>query len=153
MTELLEISDFLCKARRRLRLGTFSRLPVRVLRLEWKGKTVECDWLMRPADPWDRDIPARIAEEQLTLQALRDAIALRDTLFDCFPGVTNAELRMFRPDADNNMELVMTGTVSRSNEALRRVASLVMRAKLCGFRFTLEGGVFERMRPVSLGCL
>jgi hypothetical protein len=153
MTELLEISDFLRKAHRGLRFGTFSRLPVKVLRLEWRERAIECDWLIRPADPWDRDIPARIAEEQLTFQALRDAITLRDILFYCFAGVTNAELRMFRPDADNNLELVMTGTVNRSNEALSRVASLVMRARLCGFRFTLEGGAFERMRPVSLGCM
>ena len=81
MTELIDVSDFLSKARRALRFGKFSRLPVHLLRLEWKGDAIECDWLMRPADPWDLDIPARVAEEQLTLQALRDAISLRDIVF------------------------------------------------------------------------
>ena len=35
---------------------------------------MECDWLMRPADPWDKDLPAHLARENQTLQALRDAL-------------------------------------------------------------------------------
>jgi hypothetical protein len=153
MTELIKVSDFLYKARRTLRFGKFSRLPVRLLRLEWRGDLIECDWQMRAADPWDADIPARVAEEQLTLQALRDAINLRDILFRCFPEITTAELRMFRPDAEDRLVLAMTGTVNRSNEVLRRVASLVMRARLCGFRFTLDDGALTSMHSVSFGCL
>jgi hypothetical protein len=153
MTELIEVSDFLHNARRALRFGKFSRLPVRLLRLEWRGNAIECDWLMRPADPWDADISARVAEEQLTLQALRDAISLRDIVFNSFPEATTAELRMFRPDAEEQLVLVMTGTVNRSNEVLCRVSSLVMRAKLCGFRFTLDGGAFVSPHSVSFGCL
>jgi hypothetical protein len=38
---------------------------------------------------------------------------------------------------------MMSGRVSRSNEVLDRVSSVVMRAKLCGFNFTLSNGVFE----------
>jgi hypothetical protein len=151
MSELFDVQEFLRTARKRLRFGVFSRLPVRLLRLEWRGSSIECDWLMRPSDPWDRYIPPRVAEEQLTLQALRDAMSLRDAVFHCFPGVTTAELRMFRNTTEDQLELVMAGTVNRSNEVLRRVASLVMRAKLCGFRFTMAGGVLEGISPMSLG--
>ncbi len=150
MTELMEVSDFLRTAHRKLRLGRFSRVPIELLRLEWKSNSVECDWLMRPSDPWDKDIPTRVAEEHLTLQALEDAICLRDLVFRCFSQVSTAELRMFRADADHGLDLVMTGTVNRSNEVMRRVSSLVMRARLCGFRFTLRGETLESM---SFGCL
>jgi hypothetical protein len=153
MTEFMEVSDFLRTAHRKLRLGRFSRVQVEVLRLEWKSNSVECDWLMRPSDPWDRDVPKRVAEEHMTLQALEDAIRLRDLVFRCFPKVPTADLRMFRPDANHGLDLVMMGTVNRSNEVMGRVASLIMRARLCGFRFNLQGGTLESMHSVSFGCL
>jgi hypothetical protein len=59
---------------------------------------------------------------------------------------------MYRVDAEEQLELVMTGSVSRSNEVLQRVASLVMRARLCGFNFTLGSGGLESLRSISLGC-
>jgi len=152
MRELLNAADCLVKVRRRLRFGEFSREPLRLLRLEWKGDSVECDWMMRPADPWDIDLPAHLAEEHQTLQALRDALRLRDVVFESFPNVNSAELRMFRAGTDECPELMMTGSVNRTNEAYPRVASVAMRAMLCGFRFTLAGGVLSRMAPVPMGC-
>jgi hypothetical protein len=152
MRELLDAADFLGKARRRMRFGSFSREPLPLLRVEWKGDSVECDWLMRPSDPWDRDIPPHLARENQTQQALRDALNLREIIFAAFPAVVNADLRMFRASVDRRLELVMTGSVSRSNEVLRRVASVAMQARLCGFQFTLEEGSLESMVPVSLGC-
>ena len=97
MKELLNAADFLGRVRGKLRAGAFSREPLLLLRFEWKGDSVECDWLMRPADPWDRDLPAHVARENRTLQALRDALSLREAVFDSFPAVTTAELRMFAP--------------------------------------------------------
>lgn len=152
MRELLNAADCLVKVRRRLRFGEFSREPLRLLRLEWKGDSVECDWMMRPADPWDIDLPAHLSEEHQTLQALRDALSLRDIVFESFPNVNSAELRMFRSGSDGCPELMMTGSVNRTNEAYPRVASVAMRAMLCGFRFTLAGGVLARMAPVPMGC-
>ncbi|HUV97542.1 MAG TPA: hypothetical protein VMV98_08745 [Acidobacteriaceae bacterium] len=113
---------------------------------------MECDWLMRPADPWDKDIHPHVARENQTLQSLRDALDLRDIVFRSFPAVTSANLRMFRMGADSELELVMTGCVSRTNEVLRRVASVAMRARMCGFHFSLAQGVLERMAPVSFSC-
>lgn len=110
---------------------------------------MECDWLMRPADSWDKDLPAHLARENQTLQALRDALTLREVVFKSFPTVMNARLRMYRANANHNLELVMTGEVSRSNGAFERVASLAMRARLCGFHFNLEEGAFGKMTPAA----
>jgi hypothetical protein len=150
MNNLLDAADFLRMARRKLRFGEYSREPLELLRLEWKGNALECDWLMRPADRWDADLPARVVEENQTLQALRDGLTLRNIVFKSFPRVDNAELRMFRIGADGLPELVMSGSLVRTNEVLERVASIAMRARLCGFRFTQGDGCLKRMTP--LGC-
>jgi hypothetical protein len=152
MTELFDASDFLGRAHRRLRFGAFSREPLLLLRVEWKGDLVECDWMMRPADLWDKHLPAHVAMENQTLQALRDALSLREIVFKCFPAVVNANLRMFRADRGHHLELVMRGCVSRSNGALHRVPSVAMRAKLCGFQFTMADGALKSLVPVSLSC-
>jgi hypothetical protein len=150
MKVLLHAADFLGKVRRRLRFGALSREPLLLLRFEWKGDSVECDWLMRPSDPWDKDLPEHMARENQTLQALRDAMSLREVIFESFPAVINAELRMFRADGEHRLELVMTGKVNRYNDVFQRVASVAMRAKLCGFNFTLNAGEMEGLTVVSL---
>ena len=152
MKVLLQGADFLGKVRSKLRFGALSREPLLLLRFEWKGDSVECDWLMRPPDPWDKDLPAHLANENQTLQALRDALSLRELIFKSFPAVINAELRMFRADAEHRLELVMTGKVNRYNDVFERVASLAMRARLCGFHFTLEAGEMGSLTSVSLSC-
>lgn len=142
MKIIRESAEFLKRVRRKLRFGAISREPLLLLRFEWKGDSIECDWLMRQADSWDRELPVHLARENQTLQALRDALGLREVIFGSFPAVVTAELRMFRADAAHRLELVMTGSVSRSNETFERVASIAMRARLCGFHFTLvEGGL------------
>jgi hypothetical protein len=150
MRGLLETADFLGRARRQMRSGAYSREPLMLLRVEWKGDLVECDWLMRSVDPWDRDLPSHLARENQTLQALRDALNLRDIVFRSFPAVVNADLRMFRAAEDHHLELVMRGSTSRTNEVFYRVASVAMRAKLCGFHFTLAEGALKILIPISL---
>ncbi len=152
MKALFETSGFLRRARKKLRFGEMSREPLLLLRVEWKGDSVECDWLMRPVDPWDKYLPQRLATENRTLQALRDALQLREIIFRCFPAVGIAHLRMFRADEEHRLELVMTGSVDRSNEILHRVASIAMRARLCGFHFNMTDGSLRRMVPVPFGC-
>lgn len=114
---------------------------------------VECDWLMRSPDLWDRDLPARVQTENQTLQALGDAMSLRAAIFASFPAVTRAKLRMYRADSEHRLELLMTGSVTRSNEVFERVASMAMRAKLCGFQFKVDAGELKSMPSVSLSCL
>jgi hypothetical protein len=153
MNELIDAMDFLDKTRRSMRFGKFSREPLKLLRVEWTESVVECDWLMRPADPWDRFLPKSVADGHVSIQALRDALSLREIVFRAFPRVESADLRMFRRADGDNLELMMTGSVKRSNEVLERVPSVAMRAKLCGFRFTLAQGVLESLHPATLGCI
>jgi hypothetical protein len=136
---------FVAKIRKNVCKDELSRSPLTLLRFEWKGNSIECDWLMRSPDPWDRDIPAHVARELQTQQALRDALYLRSLVLDSFPAVMHAELRMFRSNEEHELELMMTGRVSRANEVLHRVTSVAMRAKLCGFQFVLSNGAFDRL--------
>lgn len=144
MISVFPFAKFVKRARSKLRNGELSREPVKLLRLEWMPERVECDWLMRPPDPWDAHIPLHCARENETSQALKDALTLRNMIFRAFPAVGMAELRMFRLDADEQLELMMTGTIARNDQLYERVPSMAMRAKLCGFQFTLAHGVLER---------
>ena len=150
MRALTEIAKFLRRTQRHLRSGELSREPLQLLRVEWKGDLLECDWLMRPADPWDKYLPSELAMENRTLQALRDALMLRAIIFRSFPAVGIAQLRMFRAGKNHQLELVMTGSVNRWDEELHRVPSVMMRARMCGFRFTMADGGMGRMIPISL---
>ncbi|HTW78185.1 MAG TPA: hypothetical protein VME23_01450 [Terracidiphilus sp.] len=150
MRVLTEIANFLRGTRRQLRSGELSREPLQLLRVEWKGDLLECDWLMRPVDPWDKYLPPELAAENQTLQALRDALKLRAIIFRSFPAVGLAHLRMFRAGRNHQLELVMTGSVNRLDEEFHRVPSVMMRAKMCGFRFAVAEGAMHRLVPISL---
>ncbi|MGB6830604.1 MAG: hypothetical protein WBE41_21335 [Terracidiphilus sp.] len=149
MRILTEMAKFLRRTRRQLRSGELSREPLQLLRVQWKGDLMECDWLMRPADPWDKYLPPELVTENQTLQALRDALKLRAIIFRSFPAVSLAQLRMFRADKSYQLELVMTGSVNRWDEEFHRVPSLMMRAKMCGFRFTVAEGVMHGLVPIA----
>ena len=144
MISVLQFARFLKGARKAMRQGELSREPVKILRLEWRSHVVECDWLMRPSDPWDADLPQHVAREHQTSQALRDALTFRNMIFKAFPEATRAELRMYRLDAGDQLELMMSGNISRNEQFYERVPSMAMRAKLCGFQFTLDHGVLNR---------
>jgi hypothetical protein len=150
MKVLTEMAGFLRRARRQLRSGELSREPMQLVRVEWKGDLLECDWLMRPVDPWDKYLPPELATENQTLQALRDALKLRAIIFQSFPAVALAQLRMFRADTNHQLELVMTGSVNRWDEEFHRVPSVMMRARMCGFRFTVAQGAMHGLVPISL---
>ena len=150
MKILIDIAKFLRRTRRQLRAGELTREPFQLLRVEWKGDLLECDWLMRPVDPWDKYLPLELAAENQTLQALRDALKLRDLIFRSFPAVGLARLRMFRADKSHRLELVMTGSVNRWDEEFHRVPSVMMRAKMCGFHFTVMEGAIRGLIPISL---
>lgn len=152
MRDLTNAANCLRSIVGRMRFGELSREPLRLLRLEWKRDSVECDWQMRPPDKWDSDLPAYLAEKHQTLQALRDAMGLRNIIFASFPAVDCAELRMFREEAGGQPELMMTGTMRRCDEALPRVESVAMQAMLCGFHFCLVEGVLKSMNPITVAC-
>jgi hypothetical protein len=143
MTTIREAAAFLRGIRRRMRSGELSREPLRLLRLEVTAENIVCEYLVRPPDDWDRELPARVREENRTHQTLRDALKMRELLFGSFPDVNRAKLCAYREDESQELELVMTGTVTREDEAPPRIPSLVMRAKLCGFRFLLMDGALK----------
>jgi len=138
-------SEFLRKIRYRLRFGEKSRAPLKLLRLELREDSAECEWLARANDPWDVDLPREIREENETLQALRDALAVREFLFSSIPEIQCATVRVYRATEWTSRQLIITGALTREDEPPQRVASLVMRAKLCGLRFNLSDGAFESL--------
>jgi hypothetical protein len=151
MQLLYEVADFVRAARRRLRFGELSRAPIRILRLELRGDSAECDWMTRPLDVWDLNLPPFARDENATLQALADAIALRAILLDELPSIRSAVLRGFRPSARETSEAIIFGSITREDPYLLRVPSPVMRAKLCGFQFELENGFLKTMKGDERG--
>jgi hypothetical protein len=79
------------------------------------------------------------------LQALEDALTVRDLLFGAVHGLTEALLRVYRISRDGENELIIEGTVTRDDPPTREIRSLAMRAKLCGLRFCLEDGILGTM--------
>ncbi|MBZ5547221.1 MAG: hypothetical protein LAO22_04525 [Acidobacteriia bacterium] len=147
MTPLWEAADFIRRVRRRLLYGELSRAPLRLLRLELRGDVAECEWIARPPDPWDADLPPGVAERNQTLQALRDAMKIRDIMFEMLSEIRSAKFRVYRQSAAEAAELIITGTVAREDQPPPRVSSVAMRAKLCGFHFSLEDGVLKALPP------
>ena len=136
--ELCGFRDVVLRMQLQLRFGKLSRAPLRLLRLELRGDHVDCDWLARRPDEWDRDLAKGAAERNESLQALEDAIVVRDLLFGALHDASSARLRVYRDGEDGTRELIITGNVTRSERFLFRVHSLAMRAKLFGFEFYLN---------------
>src|SRR5713101_2028181 len=126
-------------------------MPFHLLRLELRQATAVCEWMARVNDPWDRDSPVAAQEQNQALQALQDAMTMREFLFATLPEVSSASFRVYRPAAGEPPELIIAGTVTREDEPLPKIRSLVMRAKLCGLRFSLSDGVFEALNTQALG--
>jgi hypothetical protein len=144
--QLSEIGHFLRALRIQMRFGKLSRAPLRLLRFEWRGESAACDWLARPADEWDADLPRQVSGGNVSEQALRDAITVRELLFSVLPGVDTASLRVFRQPAGRAHELIITGTVTRGEVVPRKVSSVAMRAKLLRFQFWFEDGILEALQ-------
>jgi hypothetical protein len=148
---LYEISDLVRRLRLQTRFGTLSRAPLRLLRLELRGDIAECDWMARPPDAWDADLPPRMGDRHASQQALQDAIAVREILFRSLPDLGSAAVRVYRGTPDESPgqtpELIITGTLSKEERPPAAVRSLAMRAKLCGFRFWLDDGILEALQP------
>jgi len=133
-------SEFARKLRFQMRYGELSRAPMKLLRLELREDYAECEWLARPNDPWDRDLSEEIREQNRTAQALYDALTVREFLFSSIPQIRLATLRVYRPTEWQSRQLIITGSVNREDVPPPRIASLVMRAKLCGLHFELMDG-------------
>ena len=148
MQQLWEVADFVRKMRRQMRFGELSRAPLGLLRTELRNAAAECDWVARPPDAWDGSLRRAERVRNESLQALADAIAMRNLVFDAFSKIDCAVLRAFRQAAREPPEMILLGTVSREIPEVHRVSSLAMRAKLFGFCFILEDGF---LRPLQVG--
>jgi hypothetical protein len=152
MNPFWEVADFVRGLRREMRFGELSRAPLRLLRLELSGQNVACDWVARPADVWDGSLRQHQRERNVSGQALRDAIAVRDLLFDSLPGIETALLRAFRASgAREPPELVIVGSATREAPPVFRVTSLAMRAKLSGFQFEMDDGILQPLEAQENG--
>ena len=141
MNTILDLGNFVRQWRSRLKYGELSRAPLGLLRIEIREDQAECDWLARRPDVWDSSIPRNRGSQLESEQALRDAMAISQLLFEVLPGVHDSELRAFRQSAREPPDLIITGKLRRETHAVLRVPSLAMRAKLYGFHFWLEDGV------------
>ncbi len=137
--QLCNVSGFLRGLRVHMRYGDLTRAPLQLLRLDIVGEVVKCDWLARPSDPWDVDLPTNIRERHSSLQTLRDAIDVRALLFYTLPTAETAHLRVYREASTKTCELVITGCGRRNDNSSHSIHSIAMRAKLLGFHFHLEG--------------
>jgi len=147
MNPFWEVADFVRGLRREMRFGELSRAPLRLLRLELRGDSVACDWIGRPADVWDAGLQRDQRERNVSEQALRDAIRVRDLVFDSLPRMERAVLRAFRSSgAREPPELIISGVAMREAPPVFRVSSLVMRAKLHGFHFEIKDGILQALR-------
>jgi|ERR1700730_112860 len=150
MRPLWEVADFVRAMRRQMRFGELSRAPLRLLRMELRADLAECDWIIRPSDVWDENLRRHVRDHNESLQALTDAIAVRNMLFDALPEVKSAVLRAFRQPAREPPDLIIRGAVSREAPVVHRVNSLVMRAKLYGLCFCFEDGFLRPLQQEEL---
>jgi hypothetical protein len=148
MRLLWEVADFARAVRREMRFGEISRAPLKLLRMELRNDSVECDWIARTPDIWDSSLRRPVRDRNESQQALLDAITVRNLVFDALPKIDCAVLRAFRQPAREPPEMILLGTVSREAPEVHRVNSLAMRAKLYGFCFILEDGF---LRPMHVG--
>jgi hypothetical protein len=151
MKQLWEFGNFVRGLRTRMRFGEFSRAPLRLLRLQLQDEKAECDWLARSPDEWDAALRPLVREQQASLQALHDAMKLREMLFDALPVVRTGELRAFRQSAREPPYPIIIGTVTREEPAenVKKISSIAMRAKLYGFKFWLEDGVLVPLESIE----
>jgi hypothetical protein len=145
--QLFEVANFVRRLRTQMRFGELSRSPLRLLRFGLQGDGAECDWMARPADVWDEALPRQVRERHASMQALHDAVAIREMMFGLLPEIRTIELRTFRQSAREPPRLVISGTVIRQEAEVTKVTSPVMRAKLHGFRFWLDDGVLVTVQP------
>lgn len=140
---LREVSLFLRGFRSRLRAGEHSRSPLRLVRFHLNEGTICCDWVARDPDPWDAMLPPSIGQRHASLQALKDAIDTRSLLFESVQEADCARVRVYRRTAGNALDAIISGSLRRDGGAFRHIHSIVMRAKLLGFRFSLEDEILS----------
>lgn len=135
---ICDVGLFVRGLRVQLRFGELTRSPLRLIRFELNENEAECDWVARQPDPWDADLRPEIGRRHASLQALQDAVDVRQLLFEILPDINIARVRVYRESSNRGREMIISGQVHRNTPSFRTVRSIAMRAKLLGFRFSLE---------------
>lgn len=146
---LCDVSLFVQRLRLQMRFGELTRAPLQLIRFQMKESVAECDWLSRLPDPWDADLHPEIAQRHASLQALKDAVDVRSFLFYLLPDIDAAYLRIYRRRSTCDRDLVIGGHVQRMERSFRAVHSTAMRAKLLGFRFSMQNGILSTMKEIT----
>ena len=147
--KISSISNFIRGFNHELRFGELSRAPLCMLRFQITAEIAECDWMARMPDPWDSDLPRRVQLEHQSRQALRDAMDIRALLFEALPHLKSAQLCAYRVSDSFTPEMILSGSVSRNDQTVRNLHSLVMRARGLGFRFRIEDEQFEKSKKTG----
>lgn len=140
---ICDVGLFIRGLRVQLRFGELSRAPLQLIRFELQANEAECDWIARNPDPWDADLRPEIGQRHASLQALQDAVEVRQFLFAVLPDVNVAYLRIYRESPNHGREMIISGQVQRNTPSFRTVRSIAMRAKLLGFRFSMENEILS----------
>jgi hypothetical protein len=143
--QVFDVSLFFQRLRMQMRFGELTRAPLCLIRFQIKESVAECDCLARLPDPWDASLRPEIGHRHASIQALKDAVDVRRLLFQLLPDVDAAYLRIYRQSSVYTRELVIAGHAHRVGPSFRSVHSVAMRAKLLGFRFSLENGILRSM--------
>jgi hypothetical protein len=144
-----DVGLFVRSLRVQMRFGDLTRAPLKMLRLQLNENVAECDWLARVPDAWDASLMPEIGQRHASLQALKDAVDVRGLLFEMLPDVDAAYLRIYRELPTRRRELIIAGHVHRGAASFRSVHSVAMRAKLLGFRFSLENDILHGTREMT----
>jgi hypothetical protein len=143
--QLCDAGLFLRQLRLQLRFGELTRAPLRLLHFQINDDIAECEWIARQQDPWDAFLSTDIGRRHASLQALKDAIDIRSLLFATQPDIDRARLRIHRESPRGTREVIIIGDARRHDSIFRSVHSIAMRAKLIGFRFSMENGMLCRL--------
>src|SRR5215468_8797302 len=106
LKQFCDIINAVRRVRVQLRFGRLSRAPLQLLRLEWRGDHVDCDWFARPRDAWDQGLPSSVGDGNVSVQALEDAIHMRELLFYALNDISSATFRVYRHVEDGPPELI-----------------------------------------------
>jgi len=151
--QIFRAAQFIRGLRFRMRYGEISRAPLRLLRFQILENTAECDWMARFPDPWDVDLTPKVQQRHITLQALKDAIDVRALLFETLPDLDSAQIHVYRESSDVGCEVIITGFVQRNDNASRNLHSIVMRARVLGFRFEINEERLQKISPQEKTCV
>lgn len=142
---ILEVRRFLGDLRWQMRYGELSRAPLQLLRFEIAAETAECEWVARRPDLWDGDISRNQRAKHSSQQAIFDAMNVRRFLFAAFPELETVHINVFRVSDDCAPERIIAGIIHRSDQSARGIHSVVMRARVLGFRFKMTDNILEKL--------